>query len=170
MSAIGTLWRWRLGRWPPRRDGNGGVPRSPSLTVPQDTASFSAVKRTVTLDIAGARYRLSTDADEGHLKGLASIVNERIAQLGPKAQRSAAPAQLLAVVALGLVEDLQEAERRRSEVEGVARATINRAIERIDLRLSEDAELARRVTKTAEVRAMGATAHGDDRNDDTDDL
>jgi cell division protein ZapA (FtsZ GTPase activity inhibitor) len=132
------------------------------------------VKRTVTLDIAGARYRLSTDADEGHLKGLASIVNERIAQLGPKAQRSAAPAQLLAVVALGLVEDLQEAERRRGEVESVARATINRAIERIDLRLSEDAELARRVTKTADPRptAPGArAARGDDSDDDAaDDL
>ncbi|MEZ4329592.1 MAG: cell division protein ZapA [Polyangiales bacterium] len=114
------------------------------------------MKRTVTLDIAGARYRLSTDADEGHLKGLASIVNERIAQLGPKAQRSAAPAQLLAVVALGLVEDLQEAERRRNEVESVARETITRAIERIDLRLSEDAELARRATKAAEQRALEA--------------
>ena len=104
------------------------------------------MKRTVTLDIAGARYRLSTDADEGHLKGLASIVNDRIAQLGPKAQRSAAPAQLLAVVALGLVEDLKEAERQRAEIEGLARQTISRAIERIDLRLSEDAELARRAT------------------------
>ncbi|MCA9576124.1 MAG: cell division protein ZapA [Sandaracinaceae bacterium] len=114
------------------------------------------MKRTVTLDIAGARYRLSTDADEGHLKGLASIVNERIAQLGPKAQRSAAPAQLLAVVALGLVEDLQEAERRRNEVESVARETITRAIERIDLRLSEDAELARRATKAGEQRALEA--------------
>jgi len=149
------------------------------LTLPQDTASFCGVKRTVTLDIAGARYRLSTDADEGHLKGLASIVNDRIAQLGPKAQRSAAPAQLLAVVALGLVEDLQEAERRRSEVESVARATINRAIERIDLRLSEDAELARRVTKTADVRAVASAARnageshgdgGDGDDDDADDL
>ena len=127
------------------------------------------MKRTVTLDIAGARYRLSTDADEGHHEGLASIVNDRIAQLGPKAQRSAAPAQLLAVVALGLVEDLKEAERQRAEVEGLARDTISRAIERIDLRLSEDAELARRASKTAisaPSAAAPGTGPGDDEPDD----
>lgn len=124
------------------------------------------MKRTVTLDIAGARYRLSTDADEGHLKGLASVVNERIAALGPKAQRSAAPAQLLAVVALGLVEELQEAERRRAEVESLARSTITRAIERIDLRLSEDAELARRAAKPAEPRVAAAAEGTDDGLDD----
>lgn len=139
--------------------------RSPALTELRETTSFCGVKRTVTLDIAGARYRLSTDADEGHLKGLASIVNERIAQLGPKAQRSAAPAQLLAVVALGLVEELQEAERRRAEIEKVARSTINRAIERIDLRLSEDAEMARRVSKTAELRGLHTPP-----DDDSDEL
>ncbi len=105
------------------------------------------MKRTVTLEIAGARYRLTTDADEGHLKELAAVVNERINELGPKAQRSASPAQMLAVVALGLAEDLSVAERRRADVETLARDTIGRALERIDLRLSEDAELARRAEK-----------------------
>lgn len=154
----------------PVRDILGTTRSSESLllTGSRDTSSFCRVKRTVTLDIAGARYRLSTDADEGHLKGLASIVNDRIAQLGPKAQRSAAPAQLLAVVALGLVEDLQEAQRQRAELEGLARDTISRAIERIDLRLSEDAELARRATKVAEQRnpAPSTAPAADDEPDD----
>ena len=102
------------------------------------------MKRTVTLDIAGARYKLSTDADEAHLLSLAAMVNERIDALGTKAARSASPAQLLAVVALGLAEEVKEAEAQRDALENLTRTTITRAIDRIDRRLSEDAELARR--------------------------
>ena len=94
-----------------------------------------ADKRTVTLEIAGGKYRMTSDADEEHLRQLASLINERIDALGPKAQRSATPAQLLAVVALGLADDLLSAERRRREVEGVTRDAVQRAIERIDERL-----------------------------------
>jgi cell division protein ZapA len=92
-------------------------------------------KRTVTLEIAGAKYRMTSDADEEHLARLAEMINERIEALGPKAQRSATPAQLLAVVALGLADDLLQAERRRREVEDTTRSAVQQAIERIDERL-----------------------------------
>ena len=92
-------------------------------------------KRTVTLEIAGSKYRMTSDADETHLRSLASLINERIDALGPKAQRSATPAQLLAVVALGLADDLLGAERRRGEVEAMTRDVVERAIARIDERL-----------------------------------
>jgi cell division protein ZapA len=92
-------------------------------------------KRTVTLELAGAKYRMTSDADEEHLSRLADMINERIDALGPKAQRTATPAQLLAVVALGLADDLLNAERRRHEVEDAARSAVKRAIERIDQRL-----------------------------------
>lgn len=92
-------------------------------------------KRTVTLEIAGAKYRMTSDAEEGHLHRLAQMINDRIEALGPKAQRTATPAQLLAVVALGLTDDLLSAEQRRREVEEVTRAAVGRAIERIDERL-----------------------------------
>jgi cell division protein ZapA (FtsZ GTPase activity inhibitor) len=100
------------------------------------------VKRNITLEIAGAKYRMSTDTDEEHLKRLAAAVNERIEALGPKAARAATPAQLLAVVALGLAEDLEESERRRRELEVATRRTVAAAIERIDRRLSADARVA----------------------------
>jgi cell division protein ZapA len=96
-------------------------------------------KRTVTLEIAGAKYRMTSDADEGHLGRLAEMINERIDALGPKAQRTATPAQLLAVVALGLADDLLAAERRKNEVEQTTRTAIERAIARIDERLEEAA-------------------------------
>lgn len=94
-----------------------------------------ADKRTVTLEIAGAKYRMTSDADEAHLHELARIINDRIDGLGPKAQRTATPAQLLAVVALGLADDLLSAERRREEVEQLTREAVTKAIARIDERL-----------------------------------
>ncbi len=96
------------------------------------------MKKTVTLDIAGASYRMQVDADEEHLRKLADIVNERVRALGPKALSRATPTQLLVMVALGLADDLQAAESRSRSVEEATRRALTRAIARIDARLSED--------------------------------
>lgn len=90
------------------------------------------MKRTVTLDIAGSRYRMASDADEGHLERLAELINERVEALGPKAARSATPAQLLAVVALGLADELVQSEDRRRGLEANTRDALEKAIGRID--------------------------------------
>ena len=103
------------------------------------------MKRTVQIEIAGARYRMSADADEAYLQRLADIVNERVHALGPKAARTASPAQLLAVVALGLAEDLDAAEKRREKLETKTRQVVGSAIRRIDQRLQADAELAQQI-------------------------
>ena len=103
------------------------------------------MKRTVQIEIAGARYRMSSDADEQYLQRLADIVNERVQALGPKAARTATPAQLLAVVALGLAEDLEASEQRRAGLEAKTRKVVGAAIERIDRRLEADAELAQQI-------------------------
>jgi cell division protein ZapA (FtsZ GTPase activity inhibitor) len=93
------------------------------------------VKRTITLDIGGARYRMASDADEAHLSRLANLINERIEQLGPKVQKSATPAQLLAVVALGLADELVQSEERRRAVERATFDTVTRVVARIDEQL-----------------------------------
>jgi cell division protein ZapA (FtsZ GTPase activity inhibitor) len=103
------------------------------------------VKRNVQIEIAGASYRMSSDADEAYLQRLANIVNERVQALGPKAARAATPAQLLAVVALGLAEDLDASERRRESLEIKTREVVVTAIRRIDQRLLADAELAQQI-------------------------
>ena len=103
------------------------------------------MKRTVQIEIAGARYRMSSDADESHLQRLADIVNERVEALGPKAARAASPAQLLAVVALGLAEDLDASERQRDKLASKTRQVVTTAIRRIDQRLQADAELAQQI-------------------------
>lgn len=103
------------------------------------------MKRTVHIDIAGARYKLTSDADEEHLERLAQAVNERVSALGAKAARNASPAQLLAVVALGLAEDLEVSERRRQRLEDRTRQVVAAAISRIDRRLEADAALAQEI-------------------------
>ncbi len=96
------------------------------------------MKNTVTLDIAGASYRMQVDADEAHLRKLADIVNERVRALGPKALQRATPAQLLVMVALGLADDWQAAETRSRSQEESTRRALTHAIARIDARLAED--------------------------------
>ena len=95
------------------------------------------VKHTVTLEIAGTKFRLVADADQSHLQELAAQVNERVAKLGA-ASKSASAAQLLALVALGLADDLKSAEKKLREVDHLARTTISSVIARIDNRLAED--------------------------------
>ena len=103
------------------------------------------MKRTVQIEIAGARYRMSSDADETSLQRLADIVNARVQALGPKAARAASPAQLLAVVALSLAEDLDASEQRQEALETKTRQVVGAAIRRIDQRLEADAEHAQQI-------------------------
>ena len=96
------------------------------------------MKHTVTLEIAGTKFRLVADTEEDHLRKLASVVNQRLEQLEGKTPRTAAPAQLLALVALGLVDDLLTTEERVKQITELTRTAIANAIERIDRRIAAD--------------------------------
>jgi cell division protein ZapA (FtsZ GTPase activity inhibitor) len=96
------------------------------------------MKHTFTLEVAGTKFRLVADADEGHLLKLASIVNERVDELREKTTRVATPAQLLALVSLGLADDLLTARNRETQISDLTRATVAKAIERIDRRITPD--------------------------------
>ena len=104
-------------------------------------------KRTITLEIAGARYRMTSDADEQHLQALANSLNQRIHDLGTKAARSGSPAQLLAMVALGLADELSASEERLEQLQGATRRVVQAAIDRIDRRLEADTQEASEATE-----------------------
>ncbi len=95
------------------------------------------MKHTVTLEIAGTKFRLVADADQAHLQELAALVNERVAKLGA-ASKSASAAQLLALVSLGLADDLRASEKKVRDVDQLAHTAISSVIARIDSRLAED--------------------------------
>lgn len=97
------------------------------------------VKHTLTLEIAGTKFKLVADADAQHLSQLADMVNERVAKL-EQAGKSAPAAQLLALVALGLADDLTNARKKLNEVEQLTRRTIQGVIARIDKRLEAEPE------------------------------
>jgi len=97
-------------------------------------------KRPVTVEIGGVRYRFTTDASEEHLRRLAGHVDARIEKLGA---RGAPPAQLLAVVALGLAEDLEVAERRREVLEERVDEVLREAVSTIDHALAAEARVVR---------------------------
>jgi cell division protein ZapA (FtsZ GTPase activity inhibitor) len=95
------------------------------------------VKRTITLEIAGTRFRLVSDADQDHLQELASMINERVEKLNRSGARSASSGQLLALAALELADELKSSRAKLQHVEQLTRSTIANAIARIDTRLSE---------------------------------
>ncbi len=91
------------------------------------------------MEIAGCRYRIVTDAEEGYLQQLAERVNERVAALGVSAGKHPGAAQVLAVVALELADELAACETRLRRLQSVTGDVLRRAIERIDQRLGEGA-------------------------------
>lgn len=97
------------------------------------------MKHTVTLEIAGTRFRLVADAEADHLQALAREVNDRVEELSA-GSRTASSAQLLAMVALGLVDDLRTSEDKLKRLEAVTRDTIEQAIARIDEQLQQQPE------------------------------
>ena len=91
---------------------------------------------------------MTSNAEAEYLERLARIVNERVEALGPQAARTATPAQLLAVVALGLAEDLEASERQRARLEQRTRQVVSAAIARIDDKLAADAALAEQIEQS----------------------
>lgn len=98
------------------------------------------MKQTITLEIAGTKFRLVADAQSSHLHDLAAMVNERVERLAESGARSASSTQLLALAALGLADDLKASEQRLQEVSGLTRAAINNAIARIDRGIAHAAQ------------------------------
>lgn len=91
------------------------------------------MKRTITLEIAGTKFRLVSDADEAHLQNLARMVNERVERMSRGGTRSSASSgQLLALAALDLADELSAAQKKLDAVERLTRNAIANALARID--------------------------------------
>ena len=96
------------------------------------------MKRTITVEIAGTKFRLVADADDAHLQELAGMVNERVDKLNASGARGASAAHLLALAALGLADDLRTSQTRITQIDELTRTAIAGAIARIDQRIASD--------------------------------
>ncbi len=98
------------------------------------------MKRTITLEIGGAKFKIVSDADQTHLAELAGIVNERMQRLTDAGARGASSAQLLALVSLGLADELKTVKQKLAEADRISRTAITSALARIDEQLAIDAD------------------------------
>ncbi len=80
------------------------------------------------VELAGGRYRVLSDLSATELETLARNVNERVANLGPRVTQTAAPAHILAVVALELAQDLQTLQRDFAALLGKLSAQLEPAL------------------------------------------
>ena len=96
------------------------------------------MKRTITVEIAGTKFKLIADTDEAHLQELAATVNERVDSLTAGGARGASAAHLLALAALGLADDLRTSRARLTELDAMTRTVVAGAIARIDQRIASD--------------------------------
>jgi|LNFM01.1.fsa_nt_gb cell division protein ZapA (FtsZ GTPase activity inhibitor) len=119
------------------------------------TSELDKPRAAIALEIGGQRIRLRAHADETHLVELAKLVNDRFSTI-QGSTRNAAPATVLALVALDLADELATARRkadeardeakravaaaeaREREVEAAARRAVAEAIEEIDRALAAE--------------------------------
>lgn len=100
------------------------------------------MKRTITLEIAGTKFRLVSDADQEHLQRLAAMISARVEKMGGAGSRSASSGQLLALVALELADELEGAAAKLQQMEQMTRTAVAHAIARIDSRLASTPKIA----------------------------
>lgn len=72
------------------------------------------MKRAITVHIAGQRYIVRSDADEGYVQSLASTVDARVA--GLKGSRLVATQADVVLAALQLADELHHERQRRQDL------------------------------------------------------
>jgi cell division protein ZapA len=92
------------------------------------------VSRTVDLRIGGQNYRVVSSAPEAELHRLASVVNRKLAEVGPASRTQ--PNGLL-LVAMALAHDVEEERQRRASLEERVRGFLGGVVERIDHALED---------------------------------
>ena len=90
------------------------------------TSELDKQRAAVALEIGGQRIRLRAHADENHLVELSRLVNERFATI-QASTRNATAATVLALVALDLADELNEARRKADEAKEQARRAVAQA-------------------------------------------
>ncbi len=89
------------------------------------------MKRSVTVDVAGQKLQLRTDADEAYVASLAEYVNEKIGEV--KASSRTYSTHVLAVLAaLNIADDLFQIRRRESELRRQVREKSQRILELLE--------------------------------------
>jgi cell division protein ZapA len=89
------------------------------------------VKRSVTLEVAGQRFTLRTDADQGYLDALAAFVNEKIGEV-KTSTRTFSTHALAILAALNIADELFQTRHKQAELKRRVREKAVRIGELLD--------------------------------------
>jgi cell division protein ZapA len=90
-----------------------------------------AVKRSVTVEVAGQRLTLKTEADEAYVQALAAFVTEKIGEV-KSSSRTYSTHALAILAALNIADDLFQARQLSRALKERVRETSRRMLELID--------------------------------------
>jgi cell division protein ZapA len=97
---------------------------------------FSGMTRSIELKVGGQNVRVVSSAQEEELRGLALVVNRKMAEVAPGGR---AQPQALLLVAMSLAHDLEEERARRAALEERTRGLLRRLLGRIDVAVGDAA-------------------------------
>lgn len=72
------------------------------------------MKRSVTVDVAGLKFTLKTEADEAYVRSLARLVTEKIDEV-KTSSRTVATQSLAILAAMNIADDLLKTRRKAAE-------------------------------------------------------
>ena len=88
--------------------------------------------RTYKISVAGQSFEVKSDAEESHLFGLAKAVEDRFLQLKKGNPRSDQDFMVMAMVAVSILDDLHDMEKRCRDTLNAARRFSDSLIDKID--------------------------------------
>ena len=94
--------------------------------------------RTIKITVAGQSVHIKSDATEAHLQELAQSVEERFRAMKKGAARGDQDFMIMSMVAVSLLDELNQTAERLKNVSGLAEAFATQLIEKIDTLLAQD--------------------------------
>jgi cell division protein ZapA (FtsZ GTPase activity inhibitor) len=88
--------------------------------------------KTVSVNVAGRTFQIRSDAKQDHVRKLAALVTERYNAIEKRGPRGDQEFRTMAMVAIVLLDELLEAEKRRDIVRDQARSFARKMISKID--------------------------------------
>lgn len=92
--------------------------------------TIARVKRQVSVEVAGQKFPLKTDADEDYVKALAKYVDKKIAE-ARTSSRTVASQSLVIMAALQLADELFQSRQRDTEFRRAVKTRSQKLLELI---------------------------------------
>jgi cell division protein ZapA (FtsZ GTPase activity inhibitor) len=107
-----------------------------SLTRTLSTAKLTLM-RSLNITVAGKTFQIKSDADDDYLKSLANEITERFIAIKRTGARQEQEFKAMAMVAISLLDDLNNARKNLGSVRQKARRFAEQMIAKIDDLLSD---------------------------------